>query len=43
MVNLLKILNEGCRIIIDSTGFCIRILLANALALWLLESCVSDN
>ena len=38
MVNPLKILNEGCQIIKDNTEFFIRILLANASALWLLES-----
>ena len=43
MVNPLKILNEGCHIIKDNTGFFIRILLANSVVLWLLESCVSDN
>ena len=39
MINQLKILNEGCQIFKDNTGFS----LANEAALWLLESCVSDN
>ena len=42
VVNPLKFLNESRQIIQDCTAF-LLILAANASALWLLETCVSDN